>query len=76
MKEKEIVKIFSGNAIQADLVQQFLLENGIMSVINNNLMEGILFGPGGNPVNLFVDTNDAQRARDILAESKDIIDGF
>lgn len=63
-------KVFSGSEVMALSAKNKLEEAGITVMTKNNIQSGTLVGlsPIGQAVELYVNDNDAQKAKDILAE--------
>lgn len=65
-----MVKVFSGSEVMALSAKNKLEEAGITVMTKNNIQSGAMVGlsPIGQAVELYVNDNDAQRAKNILAE--------
>lgn len=63
------VKIYSGNEIMAASVKNKLEEAGISIVVRDNIQSATLagFGSLGQVVNIYVNEEDAEKAKAIIA---------
>lgn len=63
------VKIYSGNEIMAASVKSKLEEAGISIVVRDNIQSATLagFGSLGQVVNIYVNEEDAEKAKAIIA---------
>lgn len=63
------VKIYSGNEIMAASVKAKLEEAGISIVVRDNIQSATLagFGSLGQVVNIYVNEEDAEKAKEIIA---------
>ena len=63
------VKVYSGNEIMATSVKEKLEEAGISIVVRDNIQSATLagFGSLGQVVNIYVNEEDAEKAKEIIA---------
>ncbi|GGB75443.1 hypothetical protein GCM10007424_14220 [Flavobacterium suaedae] len=63
------VKVYSGNEIMAASVKNKLEEAGISIVVRDNIQSATLagFGSLGQVVNIYVNEEDAEKAKTIIA---------
>lgn len=70
-KEDELIKIFSGSEIAANLLKAELQEVGIPSLIKNDFQMGISSGFAGgipNLIDLFINESDRKKAEPTVKE--------
>lgn len=71
MSGNRLVKIFSGDLWQAQLVQGQLKANGVESVLENDTMSAVTspYATLGGCVWVLVNSADSERAEQIMAEN-------
>ena len=73
---KELERAYSGNPIDADLINQILNTNGIQTIIQNQLMGTTApwqVSPGGlDPVDIYVHADDLENALELIKEYADL----
>lgn len=68
--EKDVRNVFSGSAMQADLVEQLLTSNGVRCIVVNRLMGAIIPASGGNAVDVRVEAVNYEKACGIIEAYK------
>ncbi len=72
----ELKLAYSGNPIDADLINQILNTNGIQTIMKNQLMGTIApwqVSPGGlDPVDIYVQADNLENALELVKEYTDL----
>jgi len=70
----DLVLVFSGNPMDAEIVQEILADNGIIANVKNQLMGSIapwqVSAGGFDPVDVEVLQKDAEKALELINEFK------
>ena len=73
-KNEEFQVIFTGNPIDGEMIDQLLNENGIETMVNNQLMGSIapwqVTAGGFNPVEIVINKNERDKAHQLIEEFK------
>ena len=66
----EIIVIYRGNPIEAEMIKDFLNDNGVVATLKNQLMGSIApwhVSPGGfNPVEIEILLKDREKALELI----------
>lgn len=70
--DPDTVVIFTGKPIDAEMVNQLLNDNGIVTLINNKLMGSIapwqVSAGGFEPVEIVINKKDKEKAQQLISE--------
>jgi hypothetical protein len=69
MLETNLVRIFTGNKVEADLLKGTLEESGITTIVRNDFEAGTIAGFGGgfpSMIDLYIHQDDLNRAEEII----------
>lgn len=70
--DSELIVVFKGNPTDSEIIKQILINNGIMPIVNNQLMGTIApwhVSPGGfDPVYVEVLAKDGEKALKLIEE--------
>ena len=71
-QNQELITIFAGSPVEAEMVNQLLNENGVVTLIKNQLMGTLapwqVSAGGHDPVEVIIHENDAKKAKLLIEE--------
>ena len=71
--EEKIKKVFSGTAIEVNLLKELFDQNGISALVKNNNKSGIMagfYGGASSAIELYVQEHDVESAEQIIKDFK------